>query len=61
MFEIDLAPILKVGLEIMAGALLAVVTWTATRLAKMTGIDIDDKARAYYRAYYTTSRQVVDK
>jgi len=49
MFEIDLTPLLDVGIEILAGALLAVATWAVTRFARKIGIDIDDKTRAYLR------------
>jgi len=49
MFEIDLTPLLDVGLQILAGILLAVGTWAVSKIAKKVGIEVDDAARAYVR------------
>ena len=39
MFEIDLSPLFTVGLELLAGVLLAVGTWAVTRLAAKLDVE----------------------
>lgn len=53
MFAIDITPLVNVGLELLAGALLALGSWAVARLAGKIGIEMDDKARAYVREAVT--------
>ena len=45
--EIDLSPIINVGIDVISFVLMALGTWAVARLGKKLGLDADDQVRVY--------------